>query len=78
MTGISFAYGEFTLDATHRCSVPGCEWHIPVEFAKCWEHGGPDVAATKTDCWGKAEFHYHGGGEISEDDPRDVAWGDAR
>lgn len=31
----------YTLDATVKCAIEGCEWHIKADAIRCVEHGGP-------------------------------------
>jgi hypothetical protein len=58
-----------TLDATHRCEVEGCDWHVLASVTRCIEHGGPDDGTVyRTDAWGASEF-----ADISSGDPVEEA-----
>lgn len=31
----------YTLDATTKCAIEGCEWHVKLSAVRCADHGGP-------------------------------------
>lgn len=44
------------MDATIRCPVEGCAWHVPLWAGTCTDHGGPPALQWCDNEWGDTVY----------------------